>query len=171
MVIEDHINFPGMAGQNPLRGPNPEAFGTRFANHIYTPHLRDLALRFWATASTCPCSAAFIHRVGWPPTEDRAEIRMLCILGSDAVGMSTVPETLVAHHAAWPYFRHQHHHQHLHDTWTRPTRFQPRGSQRGRQAHRAPAERCCWDVLREIGLGNVFAESEEADLAGPSARH
>ena len=100
MVIEDHINFLGMAGQNPLRGPNLDAFGTRFpaANHIYTPRLRDLALRL-GEGLNLPMRRGVYTVLAGPNFETAAEIRMLRILGSDAVGMSTVPETLVAHHA------------------------------------------------------------------------
>lgn len=100
MVIEDHINFMGMAGQNPLRGPNLDAFGTRFpaANHVYTPRLRDLALAAGEKLDL-PMRRGVYTVLAGPNFETAAEVRMLRVLGSDAVGMSTVPETLVAHHA------------------------------------------------------------------------
>lgn len=100
MVIEDHVNFPGLAGQNPLRGPNLESFGTRFppANRTYTRTLRDLALAR-GTALGLPMRRGVYAMVGGPNFETPAEIRLLRLLGVDAVGMSTVPEALVARHA------------------------------------------------------------------------
>lgn len=100
MLIEDHINFVGMTGQNPLYGPNLEEFGTRFppANRIYTRRLRDLA-RQVARELDLPLQQGVYTALSGPNFETAAEIRMLRTLGTDAVGMSTVPETLVAHHA------------------------------------------------------------------------
>ena len=101
MLIEDHINFVGMAGHNPLSGPNLDEFGPRFpgANHIYTqapaPDRRPGGAR--SSASTCnvasiPCSPA-------PTSKRRLKFACCALLGTDAVGMSTVPEALIAHHA------------------------------------------------------------------------
>lgn len=100
MLVEDHINFMGMAGNNPLRGPNLDAFGPRFpaANRTYSKHLRDLALEVAARRGLTLQRGVYIMLAG-PNFETPAEIRMLRILGGDAVGMSTVPEALVAHHA------------------------------------------------------------------------
>lgn len=100
MLIEDHINFLGMTGQNPLYGPNLDEFGTRFppANRIYTRRLRDLARRV-AGELDLPLQRGVYTVLSGPNFETAAEVRMLRILGTDAVGMSTVPETLVAHHA------------------------------------------------------------------------
>ncbi|RIK34217.1 MAG: purine-nucleoside phosphorylase, partial [Chloroflexi bacterium] len=100
MLVEDHINFVGMAGNNPLRGPNLDAFGPRFpaANRTYSKHLRDLALEVAARRGLTLQRGVYIMLAG-PNFETPAEIRMLRILGGDAVGMSTVPEALVAHHA------------------------------------------------------------------------
>jgi purine-nucleoside phosphorylase len=100
MLIVDHINFVGMAGQNPLRGPNLDAFGVRFppANRIYTAKLRQLASEV-AEAEKLALKRGVYVSVAGPNFESPAEIRFLRMIGGDAVGMSTVPETLVAHHA------------------------------------------------------------------------
>lgn len=100
MLIEDHLNFPGMAGNNPLRGPNLDEFGTRFpaANRTYTRGLMDLAEEVAAEKEITLRRGVYAMIAG-PNFETPAEIRMLRILGADSVGMSTVPETLVAHHA------------------------------------------------------------------------
>ncbi len=100
MLIEDHINFPGMAGHNPLRGPNLEEFGTRFpsANRTYTKRLRTLADEV-AERQGIELRHGVYAAVAGPSFETPAEIRMLRMLGGDAVGMSTVHEALVARHA------------------------------------------------------------------------
>lgn len=100
MLIEDHINLPGMAGQNPLRGPNLDEFGDRFpaANHIYTRILREHALAV-AGRHAIPLQRGVYVMLAGPNYESPAEIRFLRAMGADAVGMSTVPEALVAHHA------------------------------------------------------------------------
>ncbi len=100
MLIEDHINLLGMAGANPLRGPNLDAFGTRFpaANQVYTRRLRELADTVAAEQGLALQRGVYTILAG-PNFESPAEIRMLRNWGADAVGMSTVPEALVAHHA------------------------------------------------------------------------
>jgi purine-nucleoside phosphorylase len=100
MLIEDHINFVGMAGNNPLRGPNLDIFGPRFpaANRTYSKQLRNLAVEVAAHRGLTLQRGVYIMLAG-PNFETPAEIRMLRTLGGDAVGMSTVPEALVAHHA------------------------------------------------------------------------
>lgn len=100
MLIEDHINLPGMAGNNPLRGANLDEFGVRFpaANRIYTKRLRDLAAAV-AYEHDLPLRRGVYCMLAGPNFETPAEIRLLRVLGADAVGMSTVPEALVAHHA------------------------------------------------------------------------
>ncbi len=100
MLITDHINFVGMAGNNPLRGANIDEFGVRFpaANRIYTRHLRDLAHRVAAEHEVDLREGVYVALSG-PNFESPAEIRMWRILGGDAVGMSTAPEAQVAHHA------------------------------------------------------------------------
>lgn len=100
MVMEDHINLVGMTGNNPLMGPNLEAFGTRFPplNRAYTLRLRQLAATVAAEQGMNLQHGVYTWLSG-PNFETPAEIRMLRTLGTDAVGMSTVPEAIVAHHA------------------------------------------------------------------------
>ena len=100
MLMEDHINFLGMAGNNPLCGPNDEAFGTRFPpmNRAYTQRLRLLAHEV-AQSQGQPIRQGVYCAVSGPNFETPAEIRMMHILGGDTVGMSTVHEAMVAHHA------------------------------------------------------------------------
>jgi purine-nucleoside phosphorylase len=100
MLIEDHINFLGMAGVNPLRGPNLDEFGPRFpaVNRTYTQHLRRVAESVGSSQGLALQNGVYAAVAG-PNFESPAEIRMLRILGADAVGMSTVPEAIVAHHA------------------------------------------------------------------------
>ena len=96
MLIDDYINF---SGQNPLRGENLEAFGPRFPDMSCA---FDKELR--ALAHECANEQGFALREGvyaqmtGPTYETPAEIRMLRTLGADAVGMSTVPEVIVARH-------------------------------------------------------------------------
>ena len=93
MVISDHINF---MHANPLRGTNDEALGPRFPDMVgtYTEELRALAHQ------VDPDLREGIYvAVAGPNFETPAELRMLRGLGADAVGMSTVPEVLVARHA------------------------------------------------------------------------
>ncbi len=100
MLLEDHINFVGMAGHNPLRGPNVDFFGPRFpaVNRVYTPRLRQLAAAVAADEGLTLQRGVYVCLAG-PNFETPAEIRMMRLLGGDAVGMSTVPEAIVAHHA------------------------------------------------------------------------
>ncbi len=100
MLIRDHLNFPGMAGNNPLFGPNDEAIGPRFPDMTqgYDPALRDVARRA-ATAAGMTLREGVYAYVAGPSFETPAELRFLQIAGGDAVGMSTAPEVVVAHHA------------------------------------------------------------------------
>ncbi len=100
MLIRDHISFPGMAGLNPLRGTNIDELGERFPalNQAYSPRLRALALQQARKQHLVLQQGIYVHVAG-PNFETPAEIRMLRLLGADAVGMSTVPETIVARHA------------------------------------------------------------------------
>ncbi len=100
MLVEDQINLVGMAGHSPLMGPNIDEFGPRFpgANRIYTKSLRDITLCV-AEALGIPLQRGVYIWLAGPNFESPAEIRMLRILGADTVGMSTVPEAQVAHHA------------------------------------------------------------------------
>uniref|UniRef100_A0A3B5MW16 Purine nucleoside phosphorylase n=2 Tax=Xiphophorus couchianus TaxID=32473 RepID=A0A3B5MW16_9TELE len=99
MVIRDHINLPGFAGQHPLCGPNDERFGTRFPcmSDAYSKELRTLALDV-ASDLGCSVRTGVYCMVSGPNFETIAEARMLLTLGCDCVGMSMVPEVTVAKH-------------------------------------------------------------------------
>jgi len=96
MLIEDHIN---LIGSNPLVGPNDERFGPRFPDmsEVYSKRLRDLAVAAAADAGV-PLARGIYLAVHGPSYETPAEIRAFRTLGADAVGMSTVPEAIVARH-------------------------------------------------------------------------
>ena len=96
MLISDHINF---SGANPLIGPNPDAFGPRFPDmsDLYTASLRR-AIREKAAEVGIPLQEGVYAMYSGPNYETPAEIRMFRVLGADTVGMSTVPEALVAGH-------------------------------------------------------------------------
>lgn len=100
MLIRDHINFPGIAGHNPLRGPNDESLGPRFPDltEPYSADLRRLA-RDVAADSGIELREGIYCYVGGPSFETPAELRFLQIAGGNAVGMSTAPETVTARHA------------------------------------------------------------------------
>ncbi|NWR70166.1 PNPH phosphorylase, partial [Centropus unirufus] len=101
MFIRDHISMFGLGGQNPLRGPNDERFGVRFPcmSDAYEQDLLRLA-----TESAQELGFLSFIREGvycllaGPCYETIAECRVLQALGADAVGMSTVPEVIVARH-------------------------------------------------------------------------
>lgn len=96
MLISDHINY---SFANPLIGPNLDAFGPRFpdASNIYTAELRE-TVREAAGEAGIPLQEGVYMMFSGPSYETPAEIRMARVLGADAVGMSTVPEALVAAH-------------------------------------------------------------------------
>ncbi|MCS6816999.1 MAG: purine-nucleoside phosphorylase [Blastocatellia bacterium] len=96
MLIADHLNLMGV---NPLRGPNDERFGPRFPDltQVYSPLLRALAHDV-AREIGLALEEGVYAAVSGPSYETPAEIRMLRQLGADAVGMSTVPEAIVARH-------------------------------------------------------------------------
>ena len=100
MLIEDHLNLVGIAGHNPLIGPNLDQFGPRFAamNKAYSGRLRRLAQTV-ADEQRLALRRGVYAFVAGPNFETPAEIRFLRTIGADAVGMSTAPETIVAHHA------------------------------------------------------------------------
>ncbi len=100
MLIVDHLNFVGMAGHNPLSGPNEPAFGTRFPSmtHAYPRSLRKAALASAQELGITLRQGVYAFLAG-PNFETPAEVRFLRLVGADAVGMSTVPEALVAVHA------------------------------------------------------------------------
>ncbi|MGH9410413.1 MAG: purine-nucleoside phosphorylase [Vicinamibacterales bacterium] len=94
MVIDDHIN---LLGSNPLVGPNDDRFGARFPDMTaaYSTRLRVLADET-ARAQGLKIGHGVYAAVHGPSYETPAEIRFLRTIGADAVGMSTVPETIVA---------------------------------------------------------------------------
>lgn len=97
MVIRDHLNF---IGDNPLRGPNVEAWGGRFPD-FSEPYDRELiaaALGGAARLALNRVVAGVYVAVAGPSLETAAETRYLRQCGADAVGMSTVPEVIVARH-------------------------------------------------------------------------
>jgi purine-nucleoside phosphorylase len=99
MVLSDHLNLMGMAGQSPLVGPHEAELGVRFLDML-TAYDADLR----ATAHHAAAKHGFALRegvyamVGGPSYETMAEIRFLQRSGADAVGMSTIPEVIVARH-------------------------------------------------------------------------
>ncbi|MGQ0721299.1 MAG: purine-nucleoside phosphorylase [Candidatus Eiseniibacteriota bacterium] len=96
VLITDHIN---LMGDNPLIGPNDDSLGPRFPDlsRAYDPGLRDLA-EAAARRLDVPVRRGVYAAVTGPHYETAAELRMLRLLGADLVGMSTVPETIVAVH-------------------------------------------------------------------------
>ena len=100
MLLKDHLNIPGMAGQNPLRGPNDDSFGPRFPDMVtpYDLELRQMAHEIAAEAGFSLQEGVYGYVAG-PNYETPAELRFLRLMGADAVGMSTVPSVLVARHA------------------------------------------------------------------------
>jgi purine-nucleoside phosphorylase len=94
MVIDDHLN---LMGSNPLVGPNDDRFGTRFPDmtEVYSARLRTIADEAAATVKT-PVVHGIYAALHGPSYETPAEIRYLRTIGADAVGMSTVPEAIVA---------------------------------------------------------------------------
>lgn len=96
MLIQDHIN---LMGANPLIGPNDETLGTRFPDmsDAYSHALRELAQQV-ARQEQIPLTQGVFAAVSGPNYETAAEIEMIRRLGGDAVGMSTVPEVIVAAH-------------------------------------------------------------------------
>ena len=100
MLIADHLNFVGMAGNHPLYGPNVDAFGLRFPSmtKAYSPYLRGLLLST-ADELQIPVHQGVYAMVAGPSFETPAEVRFLRNAGADAVGMSTAPEVTVAYHA------------------------------------------------------------------------
>src|SRR5437867_2149871 len=96
MVISDHLN---LLGDNPLRGENDERFGPRFPDltNTYGRELQDIVVNE-ANAMGLEVRRGIYAALAGPSYETPAEIHMVRTLGADAVGMSTVPEAIVARH-------------------------------------------------------------------------
>jgi purine-nucleoside phosphorylase len=96
MVIDDHIN---LLGSSPLIGPNEDRFGQRFPDmtEVYSRRLREIADSAARAKGVAVAHGVYVALHG-PSYETPAEIRFLRTIGADAVGMSTVPEALVARH-------------------------------------------------------------------------
>lgn len=96
MVISDHLN---LMGDNPLRGPNEDRFGPRFPDMsaVYAPELQEIVIEE-ARAIGVEIRRGIYGALSGPSYETPSEIHLLRNLGADAVGMSTVPEAIVARH-------------------------------------------------------------------------
>ncbi|XP_069510849.1 purine nucleoside phosphorylase-like isoform X1 [Ambystoma mexicanum] len=107
MLIKDHINLPGLAGEHPLRGTNDERFGVRFpcVSDAYDKDLHDLALECAQELGYKDFIREGVYcMVGGPSYETIAECCLLRALGADAVGMSTVAEVIAARHCGLRVF-------------------------------------------------------------------
>ncbi len=100
MLLTDHLNLIGMAGQNPLRGPNLEEFGPRFPDmsRVYDRELQEAARQVAKDNGIQLREGVYVCLAG-PSFETPADLRFLRAVGVDAVGMSTVPEATVARHS------------------------------------------------------------------------
>ena len=99
MLITDHLNLLGMVGLNPLIGPNLDELGPRFPDmsQAYDRQLCDFA-RLVASRQDILLREGVYVGLSGPSFETPADLRFLRAVGADAVGMSTVPETIVARH-------------------------------------------------------------------------
>ena len=99
MLITDHLNFLGMMGQNPLMGPNYDELGPRFPDmsQAYDRDLCSLA-RDVAKKASIDLREGIYAGLSGPSFEGPADLRFLRFAGADSVGMSTVPEVIVARH-------------------------------------------------------------------------
>ncbi|DBA02040.1 TPA: hypothetical protein N0F65_000287 [Lagenidium giganteum] len=102
MIMNDHLNMPGLAGKHPLMGPNDSRFGARFTplSDCYDKKLQEIAYNVAERLNI----AHKVRRggvycfVSGPTYETPTESKLLRLVGGDSVGMSTVPEVIVAHH-------------------------------------------------------------------------
>ena len=99
MLIKDHLNLMGMTGANPLQGPNLDELGPRFPDmsQAYDRSLLAMA-RQAATKAGLELREGIYCGLSGPSFETPADLRFLHLAGVDAVGMSTVPEVIVARH-------------------------------------------------------------------------
>ncbi|HMR99774.1 MAG TPA: purine-nucleoside phosphorylase [Anaerolineales bacterium] len=99
MLITDHLNLMGMTGANPLMGPNIEELGPRFPDMSQAYDLQLMAqARKTAVESGITLREGVYCGLSGPSFEGPADLRFLRLAGTDAVGMSTVPEVIVARH-------------------------------------------------------------------------
>lgn len=100
VILDDHIN---LLFENPLRGKNIDKYGPRFTD-MSQPYDKQLSDLLWECSHNIDCNFHNGVYAAWqgPSLETRAEYRMLKILGADLVGMSTVPEVIVANHMSLP---------------------------------------------------------------------
>ncbi|KAF0307081.1 Purine nucleoside phosphorylase [Amphibalanus amphitrite] len=107
MIIKDHINMPGFSGDSPLIGKNDERFGPRFPgmSNAYDKQLRQEAKNVVKEMGIEESVHEGVYvMLGGPSYETVAELRLLRLLGADAVGMSTVAEVVVARHCGMRVF-------------------------------------------------------------------
>jgi len=99
MLITDHLNLIGFGGLNPLRGPNLDELGPRFPDmgRVYDRELCELTRQISVNNDLQIREGVYVSLAG-PSFETPADLRFLKMIGVDAVGMSTVPEAIVAHH-------------------------------------------------------------------------
>lgn len=99
MIITDHLALLPMAGENPLRGPNLDEFGTRFPDmsQVYDPEYIRLTREASQELGIAMHEGVYVCLSG-PTFETPTDCRFLKMVGVDAVGMSTVPEAIVAKH-------------------------------------------------------------------------
>jgi purine-nucleoside phosphorylase len=99
MLITDHLNLVGMTGANPLMGPNIDELGPRFPDmsQAYDRKLMEVARQVAGNENISLREGIYCALSG-PSFEGPADLRFLRIAGADAVGMSTVPEVIVARH-------------------------------------------------------------------------
>ena len=99
MILSDHISLMMMTGPNPLRGPNIDELGDRFPDmsQVYDLELRNLAKKLADENGIDVHEGVYVCLSG-PSFESPADLRFLKAIGVDAVGMSTVPEAIVARH-------------------------------------------------------------------------
>ena len=100
VILDDHIN---LLFENPLRGKNIDQHGPRFTD-MSQPYDKGLSKLLWECTKEINCTFHSGVYAAWqgPSLETRAEYRMLKVLGADLVGMSTVPEVIVANHMSLP---------------------------------------------------------------------
>lgn len=101
MMVKDHVNIMGFAGNNPLQGPNDDRFGPRFPpmNQAYNAELLETGLKIAKEMKIDDIVHKGVYTcLGGPNFETVAELKMLRMAGVDAVGMSTVHEVITARH-------------------------------------------------------------------------